>query len=734
MPDKHDLYRRFFADAGVAFCIADPEGVIVAANEAWRSMLGYDGGDPAVTSMNDVCVWPKDYRRFRRELDSKGYVRDYRVKLRKKGGTEVDALLDVTVKRDAGGIAGNYQYVIREMTDSDLEIEALRESERRYRLMADNVTDVIWIMDTNLRLTYISPSIERLRGFTVDEVMTQRLEEIFPPESLEVALKLVEEELSTRKPERIGLVKLGTMGLEMLCKNGSTVWTETRVTMLYGPDGWVAELMGVTRDVTERKKADEELRKSEEKYRSLVENINAVIYAADVKGRITYLSPAIESFYGHSPAEFGDAHFSFFVHKEDLPMAMDSFRKALSGKNQILEFRTVLPWSGEVRWSRVYNRPISDGDRVVGVHGVLIDVTERKRMEEALRDSEKRYRLLAENVTDVIWVTDMNWRRVYVSPSGERLTGRNIGEAMTQNIQESLTPASRETAKRVFARQLAIEKRRKKDLRRSWTLQLEVVRQDGSTVWTEDRVTFLRDTEGRPTGCLGVTRDISERKQAEDALRTLSHRLVEVQETERRQIARELHDEIGQALTGLKLLLETANRPSGRNMRSRLAESRVLINELMARVQDMSLDLRPAMLDDLGLVPALLWHFERYTAQTGVQVLFEHKGMQRRFTPEIETAVYRIVQEGLTNVARHAQVGEVMVRLSVGRGVLTVQIEDHGGGFDSERALSDGTSHGLNGMRERAALLGGRLRIDSSPGAGTRLLARFPTGSDRTKS
>lgn len=730
---RQEYCRNFFDSVVEAFCITDPDGRVVEANQATLTLLGYSRDEMETMDMREICAWPTEYKRLIRQLEREGHARGYQVKLRKKDGAEANVLLDVTVKCASVGEIENYHYVIREMTESDLEISALRESERRYRLMADNVTDVIWVMDTNLRLTYITPSVERLRGFTVDEVMTQRLEEIFTPASLEVAVRLVGEELSSRKPERIGLVKLGTMGLEMLCKDGSTVWTETRVTMLYGPDGWVAELMGVTRDVTERKKADEELRKSEEKYRSLVENVNAVIYAADVKGRITYLSPAIESFYGHSPVEFGDAHFSFFVHKEDLPMAMASFRKALSGKNQILEFRTVLPWSGEVRWSRVYNRPISDGNRVVGVHGVLIDVTERKRMEEALRDSEKRYRLLAENVTDVIWVTDMNWHRVYLSPSGERLTGWNIDKAMEHTAQETLTPASRERARKVFARQLAIEKRRKKDLHRSWTTQLEVVRKDGSTVWTEDRVTFLRDTEGRPTGCLGVTRDISERKQAEDALRTLSHRLVEVQETERRQIARELHDEIGQALTGLKLLLETANRPS-RNTRSSLGEAQVLINELMARVQDMSLDLRPAMLDDLGLVPALLWHFERYTAQTGIQVLFEHKGLQRRFTPEIETAVYRIVQEGLTNVARHAHVNEVTVRLVVGRAALSVGIEDHGAGFDTERALSNGASNGLNGMRERAALLGGHFRINSSPGVGTRLAARFPTDSGRTKS
>jgi len=733
MQEKEERHISFFDSAGEAFCITDPDGGIIETNEAALSLFGYGRDEMAGMNLRDVCAWPTTYQRFRRELENKGRVKDCRVKLHSKGGVATDALLNVTVKRASGGGTGHYCYVIREKAESELEMEALRESERRYRLLADNVTDVIWIMDTNLRLTYISPSVERLRGFTVDEAMNQSLEETFTPASLEVALRLVEEELSRKNPERSGLFKLGTMGLEMLCKDGSTVWTETRVTMLYDPDGWVTELMGVTRDVSERKKADEELRKSEEKYRSLVENINAVIYAADVKGRITYLSPVVESFYGRSPVEFGGQHFSSFVHREDLSLTLDSFKKTLSGRNAILEFRVVLPWSGEVRWSRSYSHPISDGDRVVGIQGVLLDVTDHKRMEEALRESERRYRLLADNVTDVIWMTDLNWRRTYVSPSGQHLTGRDIGEAIEQPVQATLTPDSREIAMKAFARQLAIEKRRKKDLHRSWTLQLEIVRKDGSTVWTEDRVTFLRDPDGRPIGCLGVTRDISERKQAEDALRTLSHRLVEVQEMERRQIARELHDEIGQALTGLKLLLETANRRPRGNLRSSLSEAQVLISELMARVQDMSLDLRPAMLDDLGLVPALLWHFERYTAQTGVKVLFEHRGLQRRFALEIETAVYRIVQEGLTNVARHACVDEGMVRLVAARGILSVQIEDHGSGFDPDWALSNGTSSGLNGMRERVALLGGQFRINSAPEAGTRLTARFPIGSGRTK-
>jgi len=220
--------------------------------------------------------------------------------------------------------------------------------------------------------------------------------------------------------------------------------------------------------------------------------------------------------------------------------------------------------------------------------------------------------------------------------------------------------------------------------------------------------------------------DITRHKLMEDALRDLSRRLVEVQEMERRHIARELHDQIGQALTGLKLLLEMAVRRRAEDFGASLEEAQRLIHELITRVHDLSLDLRPSMLDDLGLLPTLLWHFEHYTAQTGVQVMFEHKGLRRRFPPEVETAVYRIVQETLTNVARHANVREAVVRLWADKDSLAVQIEDHGIGFDFERTLITAASSGLVGMRERAVALGGQLLVNSAPGQGTRLVAQLP--------
>ncbi len=224
-----------------------------------------------------------------------------------------------------------------------------------------------------------------------------------------------------------------------------------------------------------------------------------------------------------------------------------------------------------------------------------------------------------------------------------------------------------------------------------------------------------------------LIKQIAERLRAEDELRKLSHRLVEIQESERRNIARELHDEIGQLLTGLKLAIETGPLSQAEKAKSNPAQTRGIVNELIRRVRDLSLDLRPAMLDDLGLLHALLWHFDRYTSQTGVQVIFSHTGIEsQRLDSKIETAAYRIIQEALTNVARHAEVSEVRVNVSADAESLSVQVIDRGNGFSPEAALAKGASSGLAGMRERAQLLAGTLAIVAAPSAGTKLLAVLP--------
>jgi signal transduction histidine kinase len=216
-----------------------------------------------------------------------------------------------------------------------------------------------------------------------------------------------------------------------------------------------------------------------------------------------------------------------------------------------------------------------------------------------------------------------------------------------------------------------------------------------------------------------------EREAMIEHVQTLSRRLLEVQEAERRNLARELHDEIGQLLTGLGLLLKPDGNPSSLPPPVTVEHMRVIIQELLERIRGLSFDLRPAALDEHGVVPALLALFERYTSQTGIVVDFKQQGMARRFPPEVETAAYRTVQEALTNVARHARAAEATVRVWATVDILSVQVEDRGRGFDAEAVLQATRSGGLVGMRERLTLLGGHLTVDSWPGGGTRILAEI---------
>lgn len=220
-------------------------------------------------------------------------------------------------------------------------------------------------------------------------------------------------------------------------------------------------------------------------------------------------------------------------------------------------------------------------------------------------------------------------------------------------------------------------------------------------------------------------------RASEEQLRAYAQQLVAVQEAERAQIARDLHDEIGQMLTGLKLILAIGTRGTPEVVQAQLVEAQMLVNDLTTRVRELSLDLRPAMLDDLGLLPTLLWHVKRYTAQTQIQVILKHSGLEQRVTPDVEIAVYRIVQEGLTNVARHAGVREVRVWLWRTEDQIGAQIEDQGHGFTPEQVLAAHTSSGLAGMVERARLLGGLLTIEANPGLGTRLTAELPLAACR---
>ena len=351
-----------------------------------------------------------------------------------------------------------------------------------------------------------------------------------------------------------------------------------------------------------------------------------------------------------------------------------------------------------------------------------------------LPEIDARYQTLIEQIPAVVFMAflDKGIGEAYVSPQIEAILGYSQEEWLNDPVRwyQQIHPDDKDRWS-VEAAELFLLGSPLKSLYR-------IIARDGRVVWFHCEAKMVRNHDGRPWFIHGVAFDISELKSAEEALKksteqlkTLSRRLMEVQELERRNIALELHDEIGQVLTGLKLTLDLSTRLPPAEAGDSLGRARDLVNDLMARVRKLSLDLRPALLDDLGLLPTLLWHIEHYTAQTNVKVNFKHSGLeQQRFAPEVETAAYRMVQEALTNVARHAQVHEASVRVWTRHEILSLEVADTGRGFDPDAVFARETS-GLTGMRERAMLAGGQLKIESQPGKGTRLLAELKVSNHK---
>ncbi len=334
----------------------------------------------------------------------------------------------------------------------------------------------------------------------------------------------------------------------------------------------------------------------------------------------------------------------------------------------------------------------------------------------SLRESNRQISHILESITDAFFALDRQDCFTYVNRRAEELLQRPKVELLGHNVWD------------IFAEAVGSP----------FHQQYLHATSTGEAIHFEEFYPPLHkwfEVHGYPSndGVAVHFRDITERKRAEEQiheyaarLRALSHRLLQVQEQERRHLACELHDEIGQFLTALRFELEKLTRAPGEEGRADLEEAQSLVRELTARVRDLSLRLRPTMLDDLGLQPALLWLFERYTAQTQVRVAFEHGPLPTRLAADVETGAFRIVQEALTNVARHAKADEVVVRLWVDRDLVGVQIEDQGRGFNANNLEVGNASTGLSGMRERALLLGGRLEIETTPGVGTRVTAELP--------
>jgi PAS domain S-box-containing protein len=412
----------------------------------------------------------------------------------------------------------------------------------------------------------------------------------------------------------------------------------------------------------------------------------------------------------------------------------------------------------------VTGEPLYHGETITGAVVFFRDITERWQTEEAMQRANERFQIAERAANGFVYEWNSHDGIIFRSAGFERILGFR---------PEEIPPTWAAWAQLVYPGDWQVvtdaEEQAYLDALPGETLENEyrVRHRDGHYLTVTEHSVIERDQAGHVVRLIGQIQDITERKRAEEELRRahdelerrvaertreldgannelrrLSQRILEVQESERRLIARELHDEIGQQLTGVKMLLDTLEErvqdgsgspsPEGMDISLEkslyapgLSEISAVVATTLERVRDLALDLRPAVLDSLGLLPALQWQFERYTRLTGIRVDFSADGLEHRLPARLEAGVYRLVQEALTNVSRYAGVADVTVQISVTGETLSLYVVDAGAGFDVEEALAAGDSMGLAGMRERADLLGGTLTIDSLPGEGTTIHAEL---------
>ncbi len=347
---------------------------------------------------------------------------------------------------------------------------------------------------------------------------------------------------------------------------------------------------------------------------------------------------------------------------------------------------------------------------------ILKDITEYQRIEVALLESEEKFRVILDSATTPIVYYDLEGNVLLINIAGADIMGGTPDSIIGRRVHDIFPTEGQAILRRVHR---VVEQGKGTEYEDKVTLP-------PGQRWFLSRFEPVRDGTGNIFAVQTISYNVTEHKHLAEAWRDLSRRLVEVQEQERRHIASELHDQIGQSLTGLKMMFGRVMTGSATDNRKILDETQQVLDELIERVRELSLNLRPSMLDDLGLVPSILWFIERYSLQTGVQVDFRHKGMDRSLPVDIITVAYRIVQESLTNIARHANVNTAAVWLLFDGKTFTVHVHDEGVGFNPKATRTSRPSSGLVGMRERAVALGGELKISSTRGNGTDIIAHLP--------
>lgn len=470
------------------------------------------------------------------------------------------------------------------------------------------------------------------------------------------------------------------------------------------------------------------LRVKEKKYRSIVEDQVELICRFLPDGTVTYVNEVICRYFGKKKEEIIGHSFMQFIPAEDHEFVKNQIY-SLSKDNPVitLEHRVIAP-SGEIRWQRWTNRALFDEHgRIINYQAVGHDITDRKKVEESLRLSEEKYRLLIENANEIVVVAQDNMLK-FVNPKAVKIMGFSDQELMSRPFIDFIHPDDKELVFNNYHKRLKGEQVPE-------VYPFRVIDKNGNTKWLEIS-TVLFNWEGRPA-TLNFLSDITERKRVMEKLKdsykqlqSLSIRLSEVEEAEKQKLAGELHDQIGQNLTvlgiNLNIIKSLINNKKIEEVISRLDDSLALLDQINEQIRHIMSTLRPSVIDDYGLLAGLRWYGEQFSKRTGITVEVTGEEFDQRLAKNIETILFRIAQEALINIAKHSRADRVTIKLQEIDGIKQLIISDNGVGFDPNAvSQSKEPKWGIITMKERVQAIGGNFQIKTKQGEGTTIIVEI---------
>jgi two-component system, NarL family, sensor histidine kinase UhpB len=631
-----------------------------------------------------------------------------------------------TARRRARALAATNARLLADIQARRLVEQVLRETEQRTRLIIDAIKDcAIYMLDPQGRIASWNPGAEALNGYTRQEVLGNHFTALYAPDR-------------EQPPENELTVAARYGSFEEECwhqrKDGTRYCGDDIISAIRNEDGILQGFAVVTRDATPRIALREQTERSRDFYFTLFSGFPTLVWRSNTAGACDYLNQAWLEYTGRPrDAQLGDGWLDG-VHPDDRTRWRETYEPA---------FAAMQPFEIEFRLRRAdglfgsmicVGRPYHDMEgRFAGYLCSCYDNTARRAMEVALQESEARYEGITANVPGMVFelLRDAagSLSFAYVSQGCEPLTGLAesalradaeaffglIPAAERTHLEATLEASATQLANWYWAGRLlpAHEASEKWINIRARPRKLD----GGSVLW--DGLVF-DDTQGRLAQL--------EIERSREELRALSRHLQTVREEEKARIAREVHDELGSTLTALKIDLDwLAEHLAGAP--EEVAQKRVAMDKLLAAAvaatRRIVTDLRPSILDDLGLSAALRWQATEFRKHTGARVNVETPASDHGIGRDTALTLFRIFQETLTNVARHAKANEVWVSLAATDVALVLQIRDDGVGV-SDGDLRKATSHGIRGMRERARQLGGDVSVAGSPGAGTTVVISVP--------